>query len=103
MRMSSIMRRRSGEIFSGESFMALLRLPDETDCLTVHHTKQNLRPQPPLGPSTKLPLPRERFSPPAHFCPPRAAALWVPDLLEGEVRDGSKQIVRLAVVQSTLL
>jgi hypothetical protein len=29
----------------------------------VQHTKQNLRPQPPLSKSTKLPLPRERFSP----------------------------------------
>ena len=48
-RMSSIMRRRSGEIFSGESFMALLRLRDEADCLTVQHTKQNLRPQPSPG------------------------------------------------------
>src|ERR1700677_2335318 len=46
-RMSSIMRRRSGEIFSGESFMVLLRLRYEAECLTSQHTKQNPRDQPP--------------------------------------------------------
>jgi hypothetical protein len=44
--MSSIMRRRSGEIFSGESFMALLRLRYEADCLKSKLTKQNPRGQP---------------------------------------------------------
>src|SRR6202021_1315489 len=44
-RMSSIMRRRSGEIFSGESFMVLLRLRYEAECLTSQLTKQNLRDQ----------------------------------------------------------
>src|ERR1700676_733442 len=61
--MSSIMRRRSGEILSDESFMALLRLRNEADCLTSQHTKQNLRDQPPADPGSKPPLPRERFSP----------------------------------------
>jgi len=62
-RMSSIMRRRSGEIFSGESFMALLRLRYEAECLTSQHTKQNLRGQPIANLRSKPPLPRERFSP----------------------------------------
>src|SRR5882757_7666012 len=43
--MSSIMRRRSGEILSGESFMALLRLRNEAECLSSQLTKQNLRDQ----------------------------------------------------------
>src|SRR5450631_1965877 len=43
--MSSIMRRRSGEIFSDESFMVLLRLRYEAECLTSQLTKQNLKGQ----------------------------------------------------------
>ena len=54
-RMSSIMRRRSGEIFSGESFMALFLSRNEAECLTSKHTKQNLRPQPPSGVRSKSP------------------------------------------------
>jgi hypothetical protein len=41
-RMSSIMRRRSGEIFSGESFMVLLRLRYEAEYLMSKLTKQSL-------------------------------------------------------------
>jgi hypothetical protein len=40
---------RSGEIFSGESFMALLRLRNEADRLTSQLTKQSLSDQPPSG------------------------------------------------------
>src|ERR1700733_8569012 len=66
--MSSIMRRRSGEIFSGESFMALLRLRNEADCLTSQHTKQNPGPQLPVNRKTKSHLTRERFSPSTPTC-----------------------------------
>src|SRR5260370_15978818 len=72
--MSSIMRRRSGEILSDESFMALLRLRNEADCLTSQHTKQNLRDQPPADPGSKPPLPRERFSPSTLYSRWRPAA-----------------------------
>src|SRR6202790_1008563 len=61
--MSSIMRRRSGEIFSGESCMVLLRLRYEAECLTSKLTKQNPEGQPCCQPRPKPPLPRERFSP----------------------------------------
>jgi hypothetical protein len=44
--MSWIMRRRSGETFSGESFMVLLQLQHEAVRLAMHHTKQNLSDQP---------------------------------------------------------
>jgi hypothetical protein len=50
-------------LLSGRRPYHLLRLLDEANCLTVQHTKQNLRPQLPYSPKTKLPLPRERFSP----------------------------------------
>src|SRR6267154_1172541 len=43
--------------------MALLRLQNEAECLTSQHTKQNLRDQPFADARSKLPLPRERFSP----------------------------------------
>src|SRR5208337_4499348 len=72
--MSSIMRRRSGEIFSGESFMVLLRLRYEAECLTSQHTKQNLRGQPIANLRSKPPLPRERFSPSTPICHSRPAA-----------------------------
>src|ERR1039457_1894052 len=62
-RISSIMRWRSGETLRGESFMALLRLQNKADCLTSQPTKQSLKPQLSSNPQSELPLPRERFSP----------------------------------------
>src|SRR6516162_8640077 len=47
--MSSIMRRRSGETFSAEEFMAMLRLQHEADCLSSHRTERSLRPHPSAG------------------------------------------------------
>jgi len=62
-RMSSSIRCRSGEISWVESFMALLRLRYEAECLTSQLTKQNRSGQPTPNARSKPPLPRERFSP----------------------------------------
>ena len=43
--------------------MALLRWQNEANCLTSQPTKQSLKHQPSSNPQSKLPLPRERFSP----------------------------------------
>jgi hypothetical protein len=43
--------------------MALLRLQNEANCLTLQPTKQSLKHQPSSKPQSELPLPRERFSP----------------------------------------
>src|SRR6516225_7975346 len=53
--MSSIMRRRSGETFWVEEFMAVLRLRDEADCLSSNRTEQSLRPHPSAGHRSKSP------------------------------------------------
>src|ERR1700736_3790370 len=53
--MSSIMRRRSGEILSGESFMAQFLSRNEADYLTSKHTKQSPTPQSSLGVRSKSP------------------------------------------------
>ena len=67
-RISSIMRWRSRETLRGESFMALLRLQHEADCLTSQLTKQSLKHQQSSKPKSELPLPRERFSPRIASC-----------------------------------
>jgi hypothetical protein len=43
--------------------MALLRLQNEANRLTLKPTKQSLKHQPSPNPQSELPLPRERFSP----------------------------------------
>src|ERR1700735_959320 len=62
-RISSIMRWRSGETLRGDSFMALLRLKSEANCLTLQPTKQSPKHQLSSNPQSEPPLPRERFSP----------------------------------------
>jgi hypothetical protein len=61
--MSSIMRRRSGEILSGESFMAQFLSRNEADCLISKHTEQRPYTSVTLRTPIEVTLPRERFSP----------------------------------------
>src|SRR5208283_4328875 len=63
MRMSSIMRCRSGLMDWVDSVMALLLVSDEADCLSTEHKKQITSGATYLRSWIGAPLPRERFSP----------------------------------------
>jgi hypothetical protein len=67
-RISSIMRWRSGETLRDDSFRVLLQLKNEANCLTLQPTKQSPKHQLSSDPQSKLPLPRERFSPRVEIC-----------------------------------
>ncbi|MNT94579.1 hypothetical protein D3C72_2362990 [compost metagenome] len=60
MRMSSIMRWRSGEIAEDDGVMILLLLKSEAGCLAAQQWQERWIEQPPAPPKR---LPRERFSP----------------------------------------
>lgn len=62
LRMSSIMRWRSGEMASDDGFMVLLLLKSEAGCVAVQRRQERQIDQLPLPPQR---LPRERFSPEA--------------------------------------
>src|SRR5271165_7395689 len=82
--MSSSIRCRSGEISRVESFIVLLRLRYEAECLNSQLTKQHLSGQPLLNARSKPPLPRERFSPVADQRPILRVGPAVPRNLTGK-------------------